>query len=717
MTKALPLLNRELSRLDYNARVLAKAEEASVPLLARLQFLAWCSRNLDEFFMVRVGATRDLIEAGVSEPSPDGLLPAERLAAMQKRTGELLAQMDRCLTEDLLPRLRSEGVAIETFGDLPADDQQWVRDYFAREVAPVLTPLAIDPGHPFPFVGSSSLTVAVTIEAPRADSTHVVLMKLPPLLPRFVALPDGKRFVPMKSIIIANTTAFFPSFAVKEGILFRVIRNSELSLDSDEVQDLRDSVEAELRRRDRRQVVCLEIEARASEELVGVLVAGTGARPQDVYRVSGFVKMSDFEQICEAVPDAALHYPAFNARLPQRLASADDLFSIIAAGDVLLHRPYDSFTAVVEFVHAAATDPAVLAIKMALYQTDEGAPIVDNLVLAANSGKQVSVVIELQARFEERKNIALARRLQDAGVQIVYGLVGLQTHAKLCVVIRSEGGQLRHYVHLSTGNYTAEAARSYTDLDLLTANPAFGREASLLMNILTGYSARSATEVFERGGERPRWEELIIAPFDFHRWLIARIEREAAHAAAGRPARISAKLNSLVDTQVIQALSDASTAGVKIDLIVRAICCLVPGVRGVSENIRVMSIVDRFLEHERIIHFENGGTPEYFLSSGDWMPRNFVRRIEVTFPVLDAASRKTVSDVLDLSLGDTVSSWDLRSDGQWHRRSGREKISSQRAFIDIARAESVKISGKGMTRLRAGRLRARTKARDARSRR
>ena len=366
VSKPLPLLNRELSRLDYNARVLAKAHEPSVPLLARLQFLAWCGRNLDEFFMVRVGAMRDLLDAGIMERSPDGMLPSERLAAMQKRTREILSDMDRSLAEDLLPRLKDEGITIESFSDLPSDDQALMRDYFAHEVAPVLTPLAIDPGHPFPFVANSSLTVAATIESPRDGSTHVVLIKLPPLLPRFVALPGGRRFVPMKSVIVANAASFFPSFALREGVLFRVIRNSELSLDGDDGKDLRDSMEAELRRRDRRHVVCLEIEAKAGDDLIRVLVAGTGARAEDVNRVKGFVNISDFEQICDAVSDPALHYPAFNPRLPQRLATSADIFSIIAAGDILLHRPYDSFTAVVEFIHAAAKDPAVVAIKMAL---------------------------------------------------------------------------------------------------------------------------------------------------------------------------------------------------------------------------------------------------------------------------------------------------------------------------------------------------------------
>jgi polyphosphate kinase len=495
---------------------------------------------------------------------------------------------------------------------------------------------------------------------------------------------EGMRFLPTGQLIAAHLAEFFPALAVRRTSLFRVIRNSELNIDRDEVEDLRDSVEAELRRRERKQVVCLEVDARADEEMIRLLVAGTRTRSEDVYRVPGLLKVHDFVEICDAITAPELNYKAFNPRLPQRLASSADIFAIIRERDVLLHRPYDSFTAVIELLHAAATDPAVIAIKQTLYQTDEDSPVVDKLVLAALSGKQVTVVIELQARFEERRNIALAARLVDAGAQVVYGLVGIQSHAKMCVVVRSEEGALRHYVHLSTGNYNVDAARIYTDLDLLTCDEAFGREATQLFNVLTGFSAASLSQVLERGGERPKWTRFVIAPFDYQKALVARIDREARFARDGKPARIVVKINSLVDAAVIDALYRAAAAGVKIDMIVRAICSLVP-----VENIRVMSTVDRFLEHSRIARFENGGAPELYLSSGDWMPRNFARRVEVMFPILDPVVAERVEQILEISLRDEASSWDLQPDGRWTRRRG--PFSSQERFIEITRAEAISL--------------------------
>ena len=688
--KAIPLLNRELSRLDYNRRVLAKAEDPDVPLLERLRFLAFCSRNLDEFFMVRVGATRDLIDAGIAERTQDGLLPTEQMAAMRGRTRELLDDLSRCLNTQLLPQLKAKGIVLENFRDLSPDEQSRLNDYFRDAVAPVLTPLAIDPGHPFPFVANLSLSIALTVESARGGE-HLVLIKLPSLLPRFlrVASTDETiRFVPIESLVMAHLDHFFPSLDLRGAVVFRVIRNSELSIDRDEVEDLRDSVEAELRRRERKQVVCLEIDDRAAEDTVRVLTAGTRAREEDVYRVTGFVRVRDMIDICENVEAPALLYPPFNPRLPQRLATTADIFSIIRERDVLLHRPYDSFTAIVELLHAAATDPAVVAIKQTLYQTDEDSPVIDKLVLAALNGKQVTVVIELQARFEEKKNIAMAARLHDAGAQVVYGLVGIQAHAKMCIVVRAEEGGLRHYVHLSTGNYNVDAARVYTDLDLLTANDEFGQEASQLMNVLTGFSASSLAQVLaqvlERPGSRPQWKYFAIAPFDYLRTLVAKIDRETKHAKEKKPARITAKLNSLVDPVVIDALYRAADAGVKIDLIVRAICSLVP-----RENIRVISIVDRFLEHSRVIRFENAGSAEIFLSSGDWMPRNFVRRVEVLFPLLDSTVRERAEKILEISLADGASSWELQHDGTWIPRRGG--MASQQRFIEITRAEAISL--------------------------
>ena len=672
-TKSLPLLNRELSRLDYNGRVLEKARQAAVPLIERLRFLTYCSRNLDEFFMVRVGATRDLLDAGITEHSPDGLLPSEQMAAMRQRTRELLDRMYDCLNDELLPELRQHGIVVESFRELADEEQATLTKYFRESVAPVLTPLAIDPGHPFPFVANLALNIAVTVESGRGE--HVVLFKIPPLLLRFIRVADH-RFVPIGSLIVAHLDHFFPALKVRGAVLFRAIRNSELSIDRDEVEDLRDSVEAELRRRERKQVVCLEIDHRADDDIVRVLTAGMRARAEDVYRVPGFLKINDLAAVADEVE--ALRYPEFNPRLPQRLASSADIFSIIRDRDVLLHRPYDSFTAIIELLHASATDPAVVAIKQTVYQTDEDSPVIDKLVLGAQNGKQVTVVIELQARFEEKRNIAMAARLQEAGAQVVYGLVGIQAHAKVCVVVRSEDDGLRHYVHLSTGNYNVDTARAYSDLDLLTANDELGREASQLINVLTGFSSASLPS------GKPQWKHFIVAPFDYQRALVAKIERELKHAKDGKPARIAAKVNSLVDPVVIDALYRAAAAGVKIELVVRAICSLVP-----LENIHVMSIVDRYLEHSRIVRFENAGNPEVYLSSGDWMPRNFTRRVEVMFPLLDPFVRERAEQILEITLQDGESSWDLQPDGTWTPRRGAP--ASQQRFIDIARAEAVSL--------------------------
>jgi len=634
-----------------------------VPLLERLRFLTYCSRNLDEFFMVRVGATRDLIDAGIREPSPDGLTPQEQMRAIRERVRALIADLYACLDGQLLPALAARGVTVESFRDVGPDEQRLLRDRFRRDVAPVLTPLAIDPGHPFPFVANLSLNVAAIVYSERVGE-HLVLMKIPPSLPRLFALAGGRRFVPIGSIVIAHLGDFFPTLTVRRAFLFRVIRNTELSLDDDEVEDLRESVEAELRRRERKQVVCLEIAAAADEEIVAALIRGTGAQADDVYSVPGFLKPNDLAEIAGAVPDADLHFEPFQPRMPLAIAAAPDAFGAVREADVILHRPYDSFGAVIDLLHEAAQDPGVVAIKQTLYQTDERSPVIDQLVLAAQRGKQVSVVIELQARFEEKKNIALAARLQEAGAQVVYGIVGLQTHVKMLLIVRKEGDVLRRYVHLSTGNYNAATARAYTDVDLLTCNESFGRDASQLMNILTGYSANTAARLAEGEG---RWERFIVAPFEFHRWLLGTIRREAEHARTGRPARIEVKLNSLVDPAVIRALYEASGAGVEIRLVVRATCSLVPGVPGLSERIRVTSIVGRFLEHSRIIRYANGGETEVYLSSGDWMPRNFLRRVELTFPVLDLGARARVEGILDAALAEVGDAWELQPDGTWER--------------------------------------------------
>lgn len=672
---AVPLFNRELSRLDYNSRILEKALDGSVPLLERLRFLAYCSRNLDEFFMVRVGATRDLLDAGLSERTPDGLLPAEQMSAIRTRTRELIEAMYECLEGSIMPALRGAQIVIHSWRDLEDAQRQKLREEFDASIGPLLTPLAVDPGHPFPFLSNVGLNVAASVESPSGNE-HLVFMRIPEALPRFLRLSPNT-FLPIGSLIMGNLERLFPAFRMTSTVLFRVIRNTELSVDSDDYDDLRDFMEAELRRRERKQVVCLEIAAAADETIVQAIVRGAGISPEDVYRVDGFLKISDLAEIADLAEAPSLTYDRFSSRVISPTPAGSDLFSAIRERDLLLHRPYDSFETVTRLLTEAAHDPDVLAVKQTLYQTDDQATVIEQLVRASRNGKQVTVVVELQARFEERRNLALAAQLQDAGVQVVYGHVGLQSHAKLCLIVRREEGRTRRYVHLSTGNYDAAAARAYTDLDLLTADEDFGHDASLLMNVLTGFSSANVAEVKEQEGARPPWRRFIVAPFDYSSALFSKIERETAHALAGRPARIAAKLNSLVDSRVIAALYRASDAGVKIDLVVRAICSLVP-----RENIRVISIVDRFLEHSRIIRFENAGDVEVFLSSGDWMPRNLHRRVEVMVPLLDDVVRSQVDSILQRSLDDRASSWELQPSGRWAPLRGG--LSSQGLLLEQA---------------------------------
>jgi polyphosphate kinase len=708
----LPFLNRELSRLEYNRRVLARAEDPAVPLLDRLRFLAYCSRNMDEFFMVRVGSIRDRIDAGVHDPTVDGLTPEQQLRAVRERAGLIIGEIHTLLADRLLPALREQGIVLEHFRDLSAAEQATLSELFVRDFAPALTPLAIDPSHPFPFIPNLTLFIAARFSS--AAGPHFVLMKVPPSLPSFVEVGE-RRFVPIGSLIMANLAALLPPLELQDAVLFRLVRNTELTIDEDEIEDLRTSIETELRRRERKQVVYLEVDARADDSLVQLIIDGTRASAEDVYRVSGFLEPSDLLEICDRVTDRTLHYPGFNPRLPAALMTADDIFAVIRGGDVLLHRPYDSFASVIELLHAAAVDPAVRAIKQTLYQTDEQSPVVEKLALAAQNGKQVSVIIELQARFEERRNIAWAKRLQEAGVQVVYGIVGLECHAKVCLIAREEGSELRRYLHLSTGNYNADSARLYTDLDLLTCDPEMTEDAARLLNIVTGFSARSLADATR--ASTLRWNRLVVAPFDYERWLLKMIDREIEQARAGRPARIRAKLNSLVEPGVIARLYAASQAGVDIELVVRSICCLVPGVPELSSRIQVFSVIDRFLEHGRIFQFENGGQPELYLASGDWMPRNFNRRIEVTFPLLSEATRLRAAAILEAAIRDEVSGWTLQSNGAWVRRSAAAgKVGSQESFIREARVTAISVGGYEESIEEADRFRRRARGRRGRTR-
>jgi polyphosphate kinase len=686
------LFNREFSWIEFNRRVLAEASNPEVPLLERVKFLSIASTNLDEFLMVRVGAIRDLIAAGITERSHDGLTPKQQLRGIRERATSLMNDMYVCLQE-LLPELKKAGIRIETFLELGKKDQAALREYFTRLVAPILTPLAVDSGHPFPFLASQALNVAIVLESERGES-HIALLKVPHLVPRLIAIPDAPgRFIAIESLLEAHAGQLFPGLRPRRVVPFRVLRNADILLQEDEVQDLLKSVESELRRRDRKEVVWIEIAGERDEMVTGLLSSALHATKDDLFYAPGPLKLGDLMQLYHDNPRPSLKEPPFNPRISSRLASNEDIFAIIRRGDLLLHRPYDSFTAVAELVQAAAEDPDVVAIKQTLYRTDTGSTIVEALSQAAMRGKQVTAIVELQARFDELKNITWARRLEEAGVQVVYGIVGIKTHAKMCLVVRREGNELRRYVHLSTGNYNAMTARLYTDVDLFTADDAFGDDVTQLMNLLTGYSIASVQEIFDRSVPGWVWKRCVVSPIDFHQWVVAMIDREIAHAQAGRPAQILAQMNALVDPTVIKALYRASAAGVPIDLVVRGICCLVPGIEGLSANIRVISIVDRFLEHARIALFRNGGATEVYLTSGDWMPRNFFRRVELTFPVLDEKLRDRLEQqILATLLADNVKAWKLHGDGAYRRRSPAEpRIRAQERLIEIARSEAVRI--------------------------
>jgi polyphosphate kinase len=681
----LPLFDRELSWLAFNERVLGEAENPDVPLLERVKFLSICSHNLDEFFMIRVGEIRDLIALSVVDKEKR----REKLDAVRFRSFKLLDAMHACLGS-LLQALKKEGVRIEKVADLGKKDRAAVEEFFVRSLEPILTPLAIDPGHPFPLLANLTLNLGLMMESDRGD-IHAVVLKIPETMPRFLVL-DGTRFVPVEDIVAAHAGRFFPGLKVRAAAPFRVIRNSDLSIKEEDVQDLLKTMESELRRRERREVVWIEIEAGAPDPVLKLIVESTRIDSADVFFAPGPLKFGDLFQIYQAVDSPKLKDPPFNPRIPAQLASSEDIFAIIRRGDLLLHRPYDSFAACVEFVQAASEDPDVVAIKQTLYRTDRGSPIIDALTQAASRGKQVTAVVELQARFDEQKNITWARHLEEAGVQVVYGLVGYKTHCKVCLVVRREGELLRRYTHLSSGNYNAVTGRIYTDVDLFTCDPDFGIDAAQLMNLLTGFSVADVQGLIEAKGAPLKWRRFSVSPMEYQRWVVQMIDRETANAVAGKPASMTVKLNALVDSTVIDALYRASRAGVKIDLMVRGICCLVPGVPGVSETIRVVSVIDRFLEHSRIFRFENAGAPEVFISSGDWMPRNFLRRVETTFPILDPALRKRIEEqILPISLGDNVKAWTLDAEGKYRRRTPGEEPArrSQDMFIEIARAEAV----------------------------
>jgi polyphosphate kinase len=674
-------VNRELSWLSFNERVLAEASDPSVPLGERFKFQSIVASNLDEFFMVRVAGLKQAVAGGVVETGADGMLPAEQLTAISARAHAMVNALYRNWQQEIAPGLANEaGIAILRPAQLNAEQKSFLEGRFRKDVWPVLTPLAVDQGHPFPVLRNRSLNLAILLhkEKSRVNRRHaiVAVVQVPAVLPRLVevpaAAPGEAAFVLLEDVITMHVGDLFPGFRVVGCSAFRVTRNFDLSIDEDEADDLLKTIQKELRRRERGQAVRLEIAADIPAELEGFLREVLRLERDDVYSVDGPLHLADLAPLYGRDVLWDLKDEPFVPQMVAPLLDAGDPFRVIAERDVLLHHPYESFDHVVEFISEAASDPAVLAIKQTLYRTSVDSPIIRALIRAAENGKQVTAVVELKARFDEGPNIAWARVLEEAGVHVVYGLVGLKTHCKMSLVVRREAGAIKRYVHMSTGNYNPSTARLYGDISFFTAREAFADDAGALFNLLTGYASP------------PSWKRFSVAPVGLSTRVVELIDRERGFGPKGR---IVAKMNSLVDPEVIRALYRASQAGVKIDLLVRGICCLRPGVPGVSENITVTSVVDRFLEHARIFHFEAGGKREVYLSSADWMPRNFIRRVEIMFPIEDEGLReRLVNEVLGTMLGDNVKAWRLGPDGAYQRLfAGEQKVRSQHRFVELAR--------------------------------
>ncbi|MBW3627106.1 MAG: RNA degradosome polyphosphate kinase [Actinobacteria bacterium] len=671
-------INRELSWLDFGARVLARAEAPEVPLLERAKFLAIFSEGLDEFFQVRVAGLKDQVAAGLRAVSPDGLTPKDQLVAIRSRVGELLHRQSHIFLDELSPELTKVGIHLSDWHDLDEDDRKELVEVFERQIFPVLTPLAVDPGHPFPYISNLSLNLAVMVRDPDSGERRFARVKVPNVLPRFVVMADGERYVPLEQVIAAHLDALFPGMVVESHHPFRVTRNADLTLEEDEADDLLAAVEVELRRRRFGRAVRLEVAEGIDEEMLALLTRELDLGRDDVYVSPGPLDLGGLWSV-SSLPRPDLKDDPFTSVTQARLSGPEDervdLFDRIRRGDVLVHHPYDSFTtSVAAFIRQAASDPDVLAIKQTLYRTSADSPIVEALIRAAEKGKQVAALVELKARFDEQANVAWARALEKAGVHVVYGLVGLKTHSKTALVVRHEEDGIRRYCHVGTGNYNEKTARLYEDLGLLTCDPDIGADLTQLFNYLTGY------------GRQEQFRKLLVAPGPLRPRMAELI---AGEAEAGEGAgRIIMKLNNLVDVDMIDGLYAASQAGVEIDLIVRGICCLRPGVAGMSERIRVRSIVGRFLEHSRIFHFANGagpGRPDWYLGSADLMPRNLDRRVEAVVPVGDPELQRRLQEILDVNLSDDQLAWELQPDGGWRKVPPGDGVNTHEALRRLAK--------------------------------
>ena len=699
-------VNRELSTLDYYSRVLAIAEDPEVPLLERVKFLAIFSSLLDEFFEVRVAGLKDQLVAGLSGTDPAGLAPSEQLRAIRAETVSLVERRVRAFLDLIIPELADHSIRLASWDSLSDGDRDFIERVFQERIFPVLTPLAVDPGHPFPYISNLSLNLAVIVGDPVTRERRFARVKVPPVLPGFIVTPDGEQFVPLDHVIAAHLGALFPGMKIESHHAFRVTRNADLTLEEDEADDLLEAVEMELRRRRFGRAVRLEIDEAMTEEVRSLLCRELDLSEDDVYVVKGPLDLGGLWAV-HGLDRPELKDEPFAPMTPPRLLTADDepvdLFGAIRQGDILLHHPYDSFATSVEaFIRQAARDPNVLAIKQTLYRTSGDSPIVKSLIRAAERGKQVAALVELKARGDEAANVAWARALEEAGVHVVYGLIGLKTHSKTALVVRQEDDGIRRYCHIGTGNYNSQTARLYEDLGLLTCDPDLGADLTDLFNFLTGYSRRT------------EYRRLMVAPLSLRASMLELVEREAERGAEGR---LIWKMNNLVDPGIIDALYAASQAGVRVDLVIRGICCLRPAVPGLSDNISVRSIVGRWLEHSRIYFFGAGGESfagsegagdddlsalnesldgdpidgkqvpsggAYYIGSADMMPRNLDRRVEAIVPIAECDNAARLREILAVELADDVLAWELRGDGIWEKIPTRIGFNAQRYFQDQA---------------------------------
>jgi polyphosphate kinase len=670
------LLNRELSWLEFNRRVLEEACDKSKPLLERLKFLSIFSTNLDEFFMIRISGLKEQIWQDIDELSPDGMTAAEQLKEIRKNLLPMLAQQSKCLHEEVLPALEKHGIKIEKYASLKKSEKESLNEYFLKQVFPILTPQAVDSSHPFPYISNLSLNLGLTVEpaknfAPKQiqhlfTQKRFARIKLPPSVPRLIVVEEARRFILLEELIAANLSLLFPNVETEECYLFRVTRDADIEIREDEAGDLLRTVERELHRRRLSFPVRLEVEAEMPEEMISYLTKSFGLDESDIYRIEGLLNIPDLMLLYNLNrPD--LKDKPITYSIPKVLRkTTKSYFDILKSQDMLLHHPFTSYSIVTDFIDAAAEDDDVLAIKICLYRTGKDSPIIRSLVNAVENGKQVAALIELKARFDEENNIEWARHLESEGVHVIYGIRGLKIHSKVALIVRRENDKLKRYVHIATGNYNPTTSRIYTDLGLLTSDEEIGADVTNLFNFLTGYSYQSD------------YRRLLVSPINLRQKTLELIRRETKHAKEGKQARIIAKMNSLTDVEIIHHLYEASQAGVQIDLIVRGICTLRPGLEGISDRIRVVSIVGRFLEHSRIFYFENAGQNEVYIGSADWMKRNLDHRVEVVVPIKDEDLREKLKEILDIYLRDTAQARILLPDGSYERL--REKMPQSNWF-------------------------------------